>query len=130
YDGRIHIIGGRTPTVENASRWTEFKDVNWHQVYDIQSNTWSRAAPLPTPRNSAAVGVIDGLIYVAGGRTMKGGNMANLDRYNPATDRWEPLTPMPYAGGGLNGGVVGGQFYVFGGEKLGTQGAEGVLPYT
>lgn len=130
YDGRIHIIGGRTPTVENASRWTEFKDVNWHQVYDIQSNTWSRAAPLPTPRNSAAVGVIDGLIYVAGGRTMKGGNMANLDRYNPATDRWESLTPMPYAGGGLNGGVVGGQFYVFGGEKLGTQGAEGVLPYT
>lgn len=127
--GRIHIIGGRTPTSDNTSRWGEYRDVDWHQVYDIQSRSWSKAAPLPSPRNSAAIAVIDGQIYVAGGRSMKGGNTANLDRYDPMTDSWHSMNPMPYAGGGLNGAVVGGMFYVFGGEELGIRGAEGVLPH-
>lgn len=130
YEGRIHVIGGRTPRQAGASAWAEYRDVNWHYIYDIAKNSWSEGAPLPAPRNSAAVGVIDGFIYVAGGRTMDGGNIDNLDRYDPVTNRWESLQPMPYAGGGLNGAVAGGQFYVFGGEMLGVKGAEGVLGYS
>lgn len=129
HEGRIHVIGGRTPDAENASQWSEYRDVDWHYVYDIDNDSWSQAASLPSPRNSAAVAIIDGLIYVAGGRTMDGGNIANLDRYDPVTDQWESLSAMPYAGGGLNGGVVGGQFYVFGGEELGVPGKDGVLPH-
>lgn len=127
HEGRIHILGGRTPNFDDASRWSEYRDVDWHTVYDIQSNTWSTAAALPSPRNSAAVAIIDGLIYVAGGRTMKGGNIANLDRYDPVTDEWQSLSPMPYAAGGFNGAAVGGKFYVFGGEELGVLGADGVF---
>lgn len=129
HEGRIHIIGGRSPLEENSSRWTQYRDVDWHQVYDINTDTWSKAAPLPAPRNSAAVAIIDGLIYIAGGRTMRGGNTADLQRYDPRHDRWETLAPMPYAGGGINGAAAGGYFYVFGGEKLGVPGAEGVLPH-
>lgn len=129
HEGRIHILGGRTPNFDDASYWSEYRDVDWHYVYDIQRNSWSQAAPLPSPRNSAAVAIIDGLIYVAGGRTMKGGNMAHLDRYDPVTDQWESLSAMPYTGGGINGEVAGGRFYVFGGEELGVRGVEGVFPH-
>lgn len=129
HEGRVHIIGGRTPAGENASRWTDYHDVDWHQVYDVASNSWSQAAPLPAPRNSAAVASIDGRIYVAGGRTMKEGNSSDLYRYDPDSDSWESLTPMPYAGGGINGAATDGYFYVFGGEELGVRGAAGVMPH-
>lgn len=129
HEGRVHIIGGRAPVNDSASRWNEYRDVDWHQVYDIASNRWSKAAPLPSPRNSAAVAIIDGLIYVAGGRTMKEGNTADLHRYDPLADSWKALASMPYAGGGINGAAAGGHFYVFGGEELGVRGAEGVMPH-
>ncbi|MGK2285615.1 Kelch repeat-containing protein [Pedomonas sp. V897] len=127
HEGRIHLISGRSPTVEGAVRWDQQRDVDTHLVFDPAANRWSSARPIPGVRNSAAGAVIDGALYVVGGRTMEGGNMARLDRYDPREDRWDALRPMPRAAGGLAAAVVDGSLIAFGGEVLGMKGAAGVI---
>lgn len=113
---RIHLASGRAPMGASNSRWTDQGDVDAHQVFDTKAGRWSAAAPCPLARNSATGAVIDGMFYLAGGRTVRGGNSAQLDRYDPKTDRWETLRPMPRPAGGLAGAAAGGKLYVFGGE--------------
>ena len=36
--------------------------------YDPATDTWRERSPMPTPRNHAAIGVVNGKIYVIGGR--------------------------------------------------------------
>src|SRR5258708_653740 len=38
------------------------------EEYDPVANTWRARAPIPTPRNHAVAGVVNGKIYVIGGR--------------------------------------------------------------
>ena len=42
------------------------------EAYDPQSNTWTSKAPLPAPRKGFAVGVINGILYLAGGSNESG----------------------------------------------------------
>lgn len=127
--GRIHLIGGRSPAIENDTSWGDQKDVDTHLVFDSASGRWETARPIPGARNSAAGAVIDGAFYIVGGRTMAEGNMARLDRYDPKTDRWEALRPMPYPSGGLGAAALDGSLVAFGGEELGVRGTAGVIPH-
>lgn len=127
HDGKIHLMTGRTALSPMSTRWSEQRDTDFHQVLDTADGRWTFAAPAPVPRNSAGGGVIDGLFYVVGGRTMQGGNMARLDRYDPGADRWETLRPMPKAAGGLAVAVLGSHLHAFGGEELETEGPDGVI---
>ncbi|MFN3513862.1 MAG: Kelch repeat-containing protein [Phenylobacterium sp.] len=113
---RIHLVSGRAPRGEANRNWQDQGDIALHQVYDAQADVWSTARPSPLARNSATGAVIDGKLYLAGGRRVGEGNSGQLDRYDPATDRWETLAPMPVGAGGLAGAAAGGRFYVFGGE--------------
>lgn len=118
---RIHVVSGRTPREASAATWAGQVDVDMHQVFDPKAGTWDTAAPCPMARNSAVGGVIDGLLYLAGGReTVEGDppirNTGQLERYDPKADRWERLAPIPRPAGGLSGATVGGRLYVFGGE--------------
>jgi N-acetylneuraminic acid mutarotase len=74
--------------------------------------------------------VIDGKLYVAGGRTTTGGitNLGALERYDPQTDEWTELRPLPQPAGGLAGASLHGTLYVFGGEYFGQGG--GVYEHT
>ena len=67
--------------------------------------------------------MIAGRLYLVGGRTVQGGAMARLDRYDPKTDVWESLAPLPQASGGLAAAALGGRLYAFGGEWFGPSGA-------
>jgi len=127
---RIHLVTGRTPGGTANAQWTDQVDVDAHRVFDTRSGAWSAARPAPTPRNSAAGAVIDGRLYLVGGRTVSGGNMARLDRYDPRSDQWEALRPMPQGAGGLGAAALGGRLYAFGGEWFGPNRAGGVYPET
>lgn len=126
YDGRIHLIGGRTPRGSGDGGWNDQIDIETHRVFDPAENRWEEAAPLPMARNSAAACYLDGAIWVAGGRTVENGGTGRLDRYDPAADRWDTLAPIPaspttgrQAGGGLAMGVTRGRLVAFGGEWFG-----------
>jgi hypothetical protein len=124
--GRVHVVSGRAPRGERNAAYGDHGDVATHQVYDPDSNRWTTAQPCPMARNSATGAQIDGKFYLAGGRTMGGGNTGQLDRYDPRTDKWETLRPMPLGAGGLAGAALGGKLYVFGGEG----GPNGMIPNT
>lgn len=116
FNGYLHVMGGRAPKASANAAYGDHADVATHQVYDLDYDRWTTARPCPTARNSAAGGAIGNKIYIAGGRSMTGGNTAVLERYDPEGDRWDTLRPMPKPAGGLAAAVVREKLYVFGGE--------------
>jgi N-acetylneuraminic acid mutarotase len=90
-----------------------------HEVYDPTSDTWTSAAPLPTPRDHLAVAAVAGRLVAVGGR-VDGSPARNLDVtqvYNPATDTWSAAPPLPTPRSGVASAVLGTELYVFGGES-------------
>lgn len=122
---RIHVIGGRLRATPAAEHFFAHLDTRSHHVLDTGTGQWTQAAPAPTARNSAGAAVIDGRIYVVGGRenrpqpdgTQQQVNVATLEVYDPASDSWRTLSPMPRAQGGCAAAALDGRLYVFGGEQ-------------
>lgn len=122
----IYFIGGRVPTSPDAAHINAHADTARGEALDIRSGRWRRIADAPSARNSAAAAVIEGKIYVVGGRQMvkqadgreRPVNLATLEVYDPATDRWETRSPMPLAQGGLAAAALDGKLYAFGGEQF------------
>ena len=78
---------------------------------------------MPTPRNHATAGAVNGKIYVIGGRigaafiTGASNNIDIVEEYDPATDSWDMVRArMPTARSAMASGVYGGRIYVTGGE--------------
>jgi len=124
-DGKIYAIGGRIAGAPGAKSFLEYVDTNSVDVFDTKQQTWSSGTSAPTPRNSQAAAVIDGKIYVVGGRQtqkdldgkMRIVNVRTLEVYDPKADQWETKAAMPLAQGGLAAAAYDGKLYVFGGEQ-------------
>lgn len=121
-NGGLHLVTGRSPGGANG-QWNDQLDVDTHRIFQPQEGRWEMARPCPMARNSAAGAVLDGALWVAGGRTVSGGGTGRLDRYDPVADRWDTLAPIPpspmsgqQVGGGLAMAAVGGRLVAFGGE--------------
>ncbi len=134
--GRMHLVTGRSPAGPGNAQWRDQADVATHLVYEPAGNRWETARPCPMARNSAAGAVLDGAIWIAGGRTVTGGGTGQLDRYDPAADRWDTLAPIPRSeaannqvGGGLAMAAAKGRLVAFGGEWF-QRGGGGVFAET
>lgn len=122
-EGRVHLVTGSLHDPEEGPSGQSGE----HLVHDPADGTWSRARPAPTARSSAAGAVLDGRLYVVGGRRRAAGgfeNLGALERYDPETDRWEELRPLPRPAGGLAGAALDGVLHCFGGERFGPGGGE------
>ncbi|RYF83603.1 MAG: kelch-like protein [Comamonadaceae bacterium] len=123
--GKVYVVGGRVRASADARHFNAHVDTAGGLVFDPASARWSAIAEAPTARNSAASAVIDGLLYVVGGRqalpqpdgTLRQVNVPQLEVYDPVNDRWSTRAPMPQAQGGLAAAASGGRLYVFGGEQ-------------
>ena len=124
---KIYVIGGATlpqgskePAVHPARPHISVGSV---EEYDPATNTWRTRASMPTARNHATAGVVNGKIYVIGGRvgtafiTSGSSNIDVVEEYDPASDAWgAPRARMPSARSAMASGVYGGRIYVTGGE--------------
>ena len=127
HKGRIYVIGGNGmhPGVKAASLWADHPQRSFGDVdeYDPAANSWRARAPMPTPRNHMFGGIVDGKIYVIGGRLGPAfiGAATNVDiveQYDPETDAWgAPQPRMPTARSGGGAAVYNGRIYVAGGEQ-------------
>jgi N-acetylneuraminic acid mutarotase len=91
---------------------------NLTEAYNSTSNTWATVAPMPTPRFSPAVGVINGKIYAASGGTASPPGVpqpAVLEVFDPTTNSWGSKAPIPTPREIAAGAVVRGKLYVIGG---------------
>jgi N-acetylneuraminic acid mutarotase len=123
---RIYVIGGAT-TIPGSKETAVYPtrphmSVGTVEEYDPVSNTWRERSAMPTPRNHAAIGVVNGKIYVIGGRVGAAfiglaSDISVVEEYDPATDQWSgPRARMPIARSAIGAGVDGGRIYVAGGE--------------
>jgi N-acetylneuraminic acid mutarotase len=125
-DGTIYVIGGAT-TVEGSKEPAitgqgPARVLTTNEAYDPVSNSWQSRAPMALGRNHAFTGVVNGKIYVIGGRTAHAfitvaTNTDIVEEYDPVANAWSGLKakmPTPRSGGGW--GTYGGRIYVAGGE--------------
>ena len=121
---RIYVIGGSTPGTKDAA--VPLPGLHWSlgtvEEYDPATNTWHQRSAMPTPRNHATAGLVNGKIYVIGGRVGAAGitaasNTNVVEEYDPGTDAWGGVRArMPTARSAMASGVYGGRIYVTGGE--------------
>jgi N-acetylneuraminic acid mutarotase len=122
---KIYVISGAgvlpgSPAVHPARPHYSVPAV---EEYDPVANTWRARAPIPTPRNHAVAGVVNGKIYVIGGRvggafvSSGSSNVGVVEEYDPAADAWgSPKARMPSARSAMAAGAYQGRIYVTGGE--------------
>lgn len=85
--------------------------------YRASTNSWSIAAPMPTPRSFFIAGSIGGKIFAAGGYAAGGAGddedaVCTVESYDPAADRWAPAARMMWGVSRYDAAVVGGRLYV------------------
>jgi N-acetylneuraminic acid mutarotase len=104
------MIGGE---IDGAStgRKENFVANTW--VHDPAVGGWAPRAPMPTARSGGGKAVIDGKIYVAGGRPPGG---SAFEVYDPATDKWEKLPDLPTQRNHLAMVALNGKIIVAGGR--------------
>ncbi len=118
YQGKIYVIGGTVGVTTNLV--SEFTGAV--EVYDPTTDTWETKTPMPTPRADLHASVVDGKIYLIGGKERWG--EASLyheldvnEVYDPTNDTWTTASPLPVPVFGYASAVVDGKIYVFGGAR-------------
>ena len=74
--GKIYVIGGATTVAGSKEPFFTFFGpslvLGTNDVYNPATNKWESRKPMSVPRNHAFGGVVNGKIYVIGGRTGHG----------------------------------------------------------
>lgn len=102
---RIYYIGGKDisgPTPHLVGT-----------VWEIEP-TWQafkQLASMPSARCGAAIAVVDGVIYVIGGK----GNESTVESYDPSTNLWTARAPTLAPRVNVSAVAVGNEIYVFSG---------------
>lgn len=122
---KLYAIGGaRNPSYSTPELrpTVPVENVATNEVYDTRTNTWSAARPMLTARNHHGAALIDGKIYVVGGRIGStfiiglSTNISTNEVYDPAKDTWASVLGMPSARSGVGVAVLKGRMHVLGGE--------------
>src|SRR5581483_11372761 len=112
--GRIYVVGGFDQVGKPIGTVAEY-DVRadaWAsravvEVYAPRSNSWTHAAPMPTPRSRLAATAARGKIVAVGGvrSALIPGRAPSLvarnEEYDPAANRWTRREPLRVARAGL-----------------------------
>jgi N-acetylneuraminic acid mutarotase len=99
------------------------------EVFDFGTRTWSVAAAPPVGVHHTSAAVVDGKIYLAGGRFVDEVSSATFSSYDPATDRWTRLPDLPQGKiSSLSAVTAGGRVVVIGGDdEQGWEDGEGFV---
>lgn len=101
----IYVIGGLGPSLVT---------VPLVEVYDVASDSWTVAPPLPVAVNHAMAAEHDGVVYVAGGYTAVVYGAVNTF-FAFQDGGWKPLPPMPETRAAAGMVEHEGKLYVIGG---------------
>ncbi len=105
FGGEIFAIGGEG----------EQGVVSSNERYNPQTNLWTAIKPKPVPVADIQGVLINGKIYIPGGREFPGSVTPILEIYDPRTDLWETGSSMPIALSAYSSVSFEGRLYVFGG---------------
>ncbi|KAI8940592.1 hypothetical protein NX059_001866 [Plenodomus lindquistii] len=128
--GRIYVLGGLVGSGDSATgAWSAVPD-SW--VYNPVTDTWSSIQGIPAgeARGSAAVGIYDGKVILAGGMTLLelSGNhtqetVSVVSIYDTKSNTWltvpDAAKYLPEGRDHAGAAVVGSHMYVLGGRNRG-----------
>lgn len=109
YNGKIYLVGGYN---------TGNVDPSFGQVweYDPLLNTFNTSRmSMPVTLGGPGFGIVNGHIYIAGGRNLANTNLNTLYDYDIAADTWTQRANMPTGVNVPGSAVIGGKLWVFGG---------------
>lgn len=107
-DGSLYVIAGY--------RENTFDPIDNLRIFDLETETWSAGAAVPTPRGALATAVLDGRIHAIGGTTHNREDVGAHEVYDPQSDSWTELTPMPTPRNHLAAAAVGDRIIVLAGR--------------
>src|SRR5437762_7425215 len=108
-NGKIYLVSGY-----NTGDVTSAQPNTWE--YDPVANTFTERAPIPHAVGGAAAGIINGHLYVAGGRDATTTVVNLVWDYDIAANAWTQKTPMPAVqNNGAGSAIALGRLWVFGG---------------
>jgi N-acetylneuraminic acid mutarotase len=122
-DGELHYIGGNDGVNATATKYAETN----HWVLNLNSSNpqWVDAVSLPAPRSHMASAVVDGQIYILGGRP------TGADEVNPTTtnyvwnpddpDVWTQAAPLLQPRAVSSAAVYNGEIYLIAGTTTNYQ---------
>ena len=120
-NGKIYVIGG----VARSSGWywdlaeaTADELVSAVEVYDPETDTWTKKTDMPTARCGMGTVVVAGKIYTIGGLADNGKIMNVVEVYDPGTDTWTQKADMPTARWNLGAVEANGKVYAVCGNLL------------
>jgi N-acetylneuraminic acid mutarotase len=117
FQSKIYVFGGTIGTAENSG----FAGIT--EVYDPVVDAWETKTQMPTPRSDMCASVVDGKIYLIGGKnywTADSTIYHELDVnevYDPINDTWTTASSIPVPTFGYASAVVNGKIYVIGGAR-------------
>ena len=109
FNGKIYLVGGYS---------TGNVDPSFGQVweYDPVLNTWNTSRmSMPVTLGGPGFGIINGHIYIAGGRDINNTNLNTLYDYDIAANTWTARANMPSGVNVPGSAVIAGKLWVFGG---------------
>jgi hypothetical protein len=98
---KLYVVGGVGATSDTL-------------IYDTESRTWTRGAPLPDARDHLRAVVRNGHVWALGGR--HGKPTGRVDVYFPSADEWKQGLPLPEPMSAMAVGVIDGDVHVVGSE--------------
>lgn len=108
---KIYVIGGVVGGYPNGV------NTGVNEVYDPATDSWENKISMPTKRSQLNANVINGKIYLIGGRTGQAYSTVNLNQvYDTETDTWTSKKPIPYLVVDYASAVVDNKIYVIGGQ--------------
>lgn len=120
-NNKLYVVGGQKEGDERDG------NLSYTEVYDPQTDTWTRLADMPTQRGHVPSSVLahNGLIYVLAG-TKNGGGYGlpseAFEVFDPEKNVWMKMPNMPTKDGKVQGrkspvaGIWNGQLYVTTGD--------------
>ena len=109
-NGKIYLVGGyETAFIDSVSSQT------WE--FDPVANTFTVKTPSPNIQGGTASGIINGHLYMAGGRTNPDAVLDMTWDYDIAADTWTQRQSMPVAENVPGSVVADGQLWAIGGGE-------------
>ena len=109
FNGKIYLVGGYS---------TGNVDPSFGQVweYDPVANTFNTSRmSMPATLGGPGFGIINGHIYIAGGRDLNNTNLNTVYDYDIAANTWTTRATMPSGVNVPGSAVIAGKLWVFGG---------------
>jgi len=117
---RIYLVGGcAADQICGGDGWCFCPEItNKCEFYKPDTDTWTDCADAPRERYRFAAAVVDGKLYLAGGRDVEDGLITAVDMYDPITDTW--TTPFTWDAATSDNGMFsdGTDLYMVGGYNV------------